>query len=74
MAIAQVPRPKQLLSCLSGRALGRVFPIPKSVGRKLGVGCRSFLGDLFHLLLQRRIDGGLLLKLLLSYQILHTKR
>ena len=74
MTIAQVARSQQLLSCLSGRALGGVFPIPKSVARKLGIYSGNFGTDLFHLLLLRRIDGGLLLKLLLANQILHAKR
>jgi hypothetical protein len=74
MTIAEVPRSQQLLSCLSGRALGGIFPIPKSVARKLGINCGSFGTDLFHLLLLRRIDDGLLLKLLLANQILHAKR
>lgn len=74
MAIAQVSRSQQLLNCRSGRALGGVFPIPKSVARKLGINCGNLGSYLFHLLLLRRFDGGLLLKLLLSNQILHAKR
>ena len=74
MAIAQVPRSQQLLSCLSGGTLGGIFPIPKSVSRKLGINCGNLGSNLFHLLLLRRFDGGLLLKLLLADQILHAKR
>ena len=74
MTIGEVPRSQQLLSCLSGRTLSGVFPIPKSVARKLGINCGNLGSYLFHLLLLRRFDGGLLLKLLLADQILHAKR